>query len=344
MIKKGETMKNMCEHKKDSWTQEPKFFLIPDLKSRAKRINHYLLFFAFLLLAFTVCSSLYTAYAEAAEAIGKLTHVEGQVDILKEGKLPAVPAKVGDAVSVKDVIRTKSDAKAEITFDDKNVLKIAHRTRIDISEYISDGRVSKAVINMPRGKVEANVAPQIVQRIAISPTANKFEIRTPTAVAGVRGTEFFTFHDKGVTGVFVKEGKVEIYNPKFPDVKVTVSAGQVTTVPENKPPTPPRTATESEKKTHEKDVTPAEKPKEKAEEGEPAPTFAVIDPTIIPPPPAADMGFMPPTPIIIIPPPPITETTPLPPPTRRRPRGDRGSRPAFQSEQKLVLHFQEADL
>ena len=257
-------MKEMCEHKKDSWMHESKIFLIPDLKSRAKRSNHYLLSFLFLLLTFTVCCSLYTAYAEAAGAIGKVTQIEGRVDILREGKLPAAPARIGDSVFVKDVIRTKSGSKAEITFNDATILKVAQRSRIDISEYIADAGVSRAVINMPRGKVMANVSKTAVSYIANSPKANKFEIRTPNAVAGVRGTDFFVFHSANSTGVLVKEGKVETYNPKFPDVKVEVVAGQITNVADNKPPTTPKGATDIEIKGHEKDVTP-EKPKKKAE-------------------------------------------------------------------------------
>jgi hypothetical protein len=223
-----------------------------------------LLIVLFLLLS-AVHFSLFADITDAAEAIGKFTHVEGRVDVLKEGKLPAITAKVGDTVSVKDIIRTKSDSKAEVAFNDGNILKLAQRSRIDISEYAFDG-VNKAVINLPRGKVESAVDKRVVNRIAASPDANKFEIRTPVAVAGVRGTDYFVFHDRNVTGVLVKDGVVETYNPKFPEVKVTVTAGQITTVAENKPPAPPRAATESEKKGHEKDVAPTEKPKEKAEE------------------------------------------------------------------------------
>ncbi|HCZ11052.1 MAG TPA: hypothetical protein DHV16_02090 [Nitrospiraceae bacterium] len=216
----------------------------------------------FILMLFAL---LYAVSSESAEVIGKITIVEGQVDILKEGKLPAIPAKAGATISVKDIIRTKSASKTEVVFNDGNILKIAQRSRIDINEYTADGQ-SKASLNLPRGKVEATVDKRITTRIAESPTANKFEIRTPVAVAGVRGTQYFTFHERGVTGILVKEGKVETYNPKFPAVKVQVTAGQITTVSENRPPQAPRPATDAEKKGHEKDTAPSEKPKDKAED------------------------------------------------------------------------------
>ncbi|GER93393.1 hypothetical protein A45J_1132 [hot springs metagenome] len=222
-----------------------------------------LCFYAFCSMLFAFYISLFAVNAEAS--IGKITRMEGQVEILRDGKLPAIAAKVGDVINVKDIIRTKSNSKAEVVFNDGNVLKIAQRSRIDITEYSLDGQ-SKAVMDMPRGKVEAKVDKRVTQRIAESPTANKFEIRTPVAVAGVRGTEYFTFHERGVTGVLVKEGRVETYNPKFPEQKVVVAAGHMTTVAENRPPAPPKPATEEEKQKHEKDITIAEKPKDRTED------------------------------------------------------------------------------
>ena len=54
----------------------------------------------------------------AAEVVGRLTQVEGRVDLLKGGNLPAISVKVGDTVAPGDVIRTKSQSKAQITFID----------------------------------------------------------------------------------------------------------------------------------------------------------------------------------------------------------------------------------
>lgn len=90
------------------------------------------------------------------QAVGRFTHTEGVVDILHGGELPAVAAKIGDPVNVKDIVRTKSASKAEIVFADGNILRIAQKSRIDISEYKADGSATN-VIKMPRGKVEAVV-------------------------------------------------------------------------------------------------------------------------------------------------------------------------------------------
>jgi hypothetical protein len=218
------------------------------------RIPHSAFRIFLLLLLFTVHCSLFAAVSLAADAVGRFTKVEGVVDILAGGALPGVPAKVSDTVSAKDVIRTKSASKAEITFTDGNIIKIAQRSRIDISEYAADESKNGKVIKLTRGKVEAWVEKNVVDKIAVSKGTNRFEIHTPNAVAGVRGTDYFVFYDKGITGVIVKEGKVYTYNQMFPDKLVEVTAGNLTTIFPNNAPHDPRPVGEGDINRHDFDV------------------------------------------------------------------------------------------
>jgi len=174
-----------------------------------------------------------------AETIGKFTGIEGIVDVLHDGKPPAVAARLGDGVQQGDFVRTKSNARAEITFSDGNVVRIAQRSRVDVNEYASGAGPRQ--IGLPRGKIQA-----VVQKSPAGEAPRKFEVRTPNAIAGVRGTDFFVYHDHSVTGVTVREGSVYTYNPAVPGVQVTVPAGSTTTVSAGKAPTPPRPATQSE--------------------------------------------------------------------------------------------------
>lgn len=224
-----------------------------------KRQTNKRLFFTFSFLLLSVCCLLLTQGqpAEGAvEAVGRFTYTEGKVDLLHGGELPAVPAKKGELVNVKDIVRTKSDSKAEILFDDGNILRLAQRTRIDISEYAMDGGATKEVIKLPRGKVEAIVEKKIAQRVAVAPQANRFEIHTPNAVAGVRGTNFFVFHTI-ITGVIVKSGTVDVLNPKFPNVVVTVKENSFTSVTDKEPPKKSMPVTDEQIKGHDKDVAPS---------------------------------------------------------------------------------------
>lgn len=218
------------------------------------------LFFAFSFLLFTAYSLLLaqaTPAEAAVEPVGSFTHVEGKVDILR-GEAPAITVKAGDPVYVKDIVRTKSASKAELQFTDGNILKLAQRTRIDISEYAADGARTKEVIRLPRGKVEAVVEKKLANRISVTPEANKFEIHTPNAVAGVRGTWYFVSHNENFTGVLVKDGIVYIFNPEFPKAFVAAGAGYFTSVSGKGAPEKPRPATDIEKKGYERDASPSE--------------------------------------------------------------------------------------
>jgi hypothetical protein len=168
--------------------------------------------------------------AESTEAVGKFTIVQGQVDVLREGNPPAIPAEKNGPVFVKDIIRTKSDSRAEVTFRDGNILRIDQRSRVDISEYFLEEGKSKGVVRLARGKVEAIVEKTVVKRISVSPEANRFEIHTPNAVAGVRGTDLFVFYFNNMTVILASDGVGYVYQRETPGVVRVLPAGYMTTV------------------------------------------------------------------------------------------------------------------
>lgn len=204
--------------------------------------------------------------AAFAEAVGTFSRVEGRVDMLREGKGSAVIVKVGDSVLMGDIIRTKSDGKAEILFRDKTTVSLAPKTRIKIDEYIfnPDNSRKQGFIGLFRGKIRAVVSKaKVASAIPVATGASTFNIQTPTATAGVRGTDLFVFYNRGVTGVLFKEGLGFVYNNNMPGRIVNVSAGQITYIlrPDT-PPLPPRQATDAELSQHVKDATVEEKPEE----------------------------------------------------------------------------------
>jgi len=172
---------------------------------------------------------------KAAEPVGKFSQVEGIVDVMRGGILPAILVKVGDPVFEKDIIRTKSNSKAEVIFIDGNTIKISQRGRIDISEYSVEENRSSEILRLQRGRVEAIVPDKNAKRISVSPKAHKFEIHTPCAVTGVRGTKWWTYQWENCATIAVQEGKVYVYHPNFPDKIVEVPAGKMTKACEGPP-------------------------------------------------------------------------------------------------------------
>jgi hypothetical protein len=153
------------------------------------------------------------AVPSAAEVVGKITQVEGRVDFLKGGKLPAAEAKLDDGVEMGDVLRTKSLSKAQITFIDNTVITISPEARIAIEEYMFDPGQGKrsAVLQLFQGL--AHVVVSKLYKVA----EPDFVVKTNTAVLGVRGTDFGLRIQVNSSTILNFEGECEVGNI-FPEV------------------------------------------------------------------------------------------------------------------------------
>lgn len=155
-----------------------------------------------------------------AEIAGKLTKVTGRVDVLRAGATAAVPAVLNEDVSVGDIVRTKSDGTAEITFIDNSVMAVGPKSRLGIDEYLYKSEENKRVASL---KLHRGKAAFTVPKPVYAAEGSKFEMQTKTAVAGVRGTEGLLLTGP-VEKVYVSKGIVEFRNPLG---FVTVTAGNV---------------------------------------------------------------------------------------------------------------------
>ena len=214
--------------------------------SASRRLPRILIIFSLLLM---FCC----AAVSHAASIGALRGVTGTVDILRNGKLPAIAAKNGDPVSPGDLVRTKANGHAEIAYHDGTTLTLAPGTRLDIGEHFSGKNPSGGEVKLARGKIQAIVD---LSKSPGQPGMKKFDVRTPNAIAGVRGTNFFVSHYRGVTNVLLRTGTVTSYNPARPTVLVTLTPNTITTVTGRLAPTPPRPALEREIRNIQLGITP----------------------------------------------------------------------------------------
>ncbi len=148
-----------------------------------------------------------------AAAVGVFTQVEGRVDVLKAGKLPAVPVNLRDEVEKGDIVRTKSQSRAQITFIDETTLTIAPSSRVAIEDYLFDAAKGQrnGVLQIFYGMVETTVS-KILQT-----EKPDFTVKTHTAVLGVRGTKWFTALLPASTDVYNESGRLCVSN-LFPEV------------------------------------------------------------------------------------------------------------------------------
>jgi hypothetical protein len=143
-----------------------------------------------------------------ADVVGRLTQVEGKVDILRGGQLPAIPVKLNDGVQTGDVLRTKSLSKAQVTFIDNSTLTISPESRVGIEAYMFDSSQNKrnAVVQLFQGL--AHVAVSKIFKAA----EPDFVVKTQTAIMGVRGTDFGVRIYPNSSDVLNFEGLLQVGN------------------------------------------------------------------------------------------------------------------------------------
>lgn len=189
--------------------------------------------------------------------VAKVTHIEGGADVLKSGSTSANPIRLGESLNVGDVIRTKSNGRVEITFVNKNILRVAASTRVEIKEHMTRADNSFSIVKMYRGAVQAISSSNFIKRVSMSPVDNKYEVHTPTAVCGIRGSDMIVSFQGGVTSVLFVTGKGYIFNPQMHHIVVPITAGHITFIEkiDTKPP-PPRPASAVEITIQVKTVAP----------------------------------------------------------------------------------------
>jgi hypothetical protein len=170
------------------------------------------------------------ALAYGATVVGKFTYISGRVDVTSPGK-KAAPAKLGMEIAIGDIIRAKSNSKAEVLFKDGNILRIAQNTRVEITKYMIGKDKSNRILNLFRGNIQNIVKKMWAKKIAGFMKNHKYEVHTPIAVVGVKGTNFFTFHTRMGSGAIFKEGTGYCYARKRPQRVVYIFSGQKVIIP-----------------------------------------------------------------------------------------------------------------
>ena len=186
---------------------------------------------------------------------GKLTAVLPVVNVVRGPQ--QTPASTSEAVYWGDVINTGHLARARVALDDGSVLSVGSDSNLTVTKH--DGGAQQTELDLNYGRVRANAVKQV------KPNAS-FQIRTPTGVAGVVGTDFALDSQGDTTRIVVYEGKVNFCSYKATkkeeqegaqsaeDQKkekngrmlgpcVIVGAGETSSVQFNAAPTPPVPAT-----------------------------------------------------------------------------------------------------
>ena len=152
--------------------------------------------------------------AQALDPVGSLTRVQGKVSAMSGGDERAMSP--GDPVHLGETLITGEQARAELTMRDATVITLSEQTVFTIERF--DQARHSARFEMVRGAFRAATG-----SIA-KPSKPDFTVKTPLAVIGIRGTDFWggfltpeelsVFMISG-RGVFVKNasGRQDITKP-----------------------------------------------------------------------------------------------------------------------------------
>ena len=139
------------------------------------------------------------------QRLGFITSRSGHVEVKRAKQTVWTTAEVNMVVYFGDEIRTREEGEATISFVDQSLLKIHSNTHVALNTIISPLEKRNSVL-LYFGRIWNKVRKAVVGM-------RSHEVQTPTAVLGVRGTEFeAASYEDGTTIVRVDSGKVMVDN------------------------------------------------------------------------------------------------------------------------------------
>jgi hypothetical protein len=124
------------------------------------------------------------AFPVLAADVGLVKVSRGNVQIERNGAKVAAP--VGAAVQTSDVIMTGADGSAGITFTDNSLVSVGPNSVFAIDKYRFDSTTHAGEFegSLRKGRLAA------ISGKMVKASPESMKIRTPSAIMGVRGTEF----------------------------------------------------------------------------------------------------------------------------------------------------------
>jgi len=141
----------------------------------------------------------------SAPMVVTVDRVAGTVQFRAGDTAPWKNLSNGDKVPVGAMVRTQADSSCILKWADGNAVKVAPLTVMKLTE--ADKAASgqeKSALDLTEGKVFAHVKKMVTKD-------SSFQLKTPTAVAGVRGTDLYgTESPSGGSSFGVTEGNLTV--------------------------------------------------------------------------------------------------------------------------------------
>jgi len=142
------------------------------------------------------CLGASVAFAEDAALVARINGMP-----IRERAGTSAPLRQGDGVVLGDVVVTDADAKVKLLLADDSVLAIGPRSRVVIDQLAVQPTSRTVQLRVLAGRFKVAIAKFLGG-------SSQYEIRTPTAVAGVRGTVLWG--DTDLDAICALDGTIEV--------------------------------------------------------------------------------------------------------------------------------------
>ncbi len=125
--------------------------------------------------------------AQEAARTAEIIDLEGTVEVRPVGR-SWMPAEVGMILKEQDIIKTRSNSTAMLNLDGNGqtaTVDISENSQLMMAELTGDKGIGtqKTLLDLAIGKI-------LIRAKKLHSEEEKFEVKTPTTIVGVRGTTF----------------------------------------------------------------------------------------------------------------------------------------------------------
>jgi hypothetical protein len=191
---------------------------------RRSVIPYRLIFIAVVLL-----SGLVREPAEAQDAIGTVSRLQGEVSGTRGGTTGALGLNA--SIFPNEIVSTGTTARLEITFVDDTRLTLGEKAKLSLDRYVFNPAARGGILKFG----VAGAFRFLSGRLSKLASADA-SVTTPFATVGIRGTEFWGGPiDNQVLGVFLIQGVVSVSNAAGQQILNQAGQGTNIAAPGNPP-------------------------------------------------------------------------------------------------------------
>ncbi len=137
--------------------------------------------------------------------MGQVTRIEALAQAARAGQTD--PLAVNSPVHMNDIVTTSDASRLEITFTDGTIVTLGENARLQIDKFVFLPKANGSGIDLAIKGAFRFVTGQMSANDGI-------RVRTPVAIIGIRGTDFFAGPIDDAYGVVLFAGNVAVTNPQ----------------------------------------------------------------------------------------------------------------------------------